>query len=713
MICVLRGSFEVIHSSQLPLWFVSWVLSVLVSTSLVALVLSLQMANSNGLLVCLASFLMSCNSRKGSRADSQTGVVATTGLAFVIVSLFCLTLWLPPLFELTCRAYAGRAIPSYPTAARRRAREVAGVTLAAVALALAFVLATLLPWSPVNFEPASLRAFALDGAFTNPKADLYTFYAYAFVVATVGFIASRPGPLRGFFQIHGQELFWVSLVCVLTYLSWYWWVTRYNGSVIETLARVSGQLSNVLLGFLLFPVSRNSVIATLMGLSYDHTLVFHSVLGWAFLATMLGHGVLSYAAFDPSFRSWYPRSGVSTDWTTALVTVVAAIVLLGMGLTSTPTFRKRCWDIFKAAHYLSLVLFIAVLWHAPGAWAYAIGGLAIYLVDRGLRYSKAVLHRRAEFSLVDDIIVITYASSQSGACHPLRARIKGDDEENVVVATLFVVPSPTSKKSEAALTSCKAWRNSALKRNCIAKSMTKAYHLPGDGQARFFDAGQYAWIRVRGEHLLEPALQSWHPISYSSSPYDDKTTHHIKVCAEDQWSGKLAAAVVASNDVDLLVDGPYGSSPPLDRRRYLFVAGGIGVTPCASLLRTLMLAGALFNCERACLLWVAKHRHVFELFTDSLNLLALTQADTSSRFFARLYESSRFVVSTIADESGSGLLVNHGRPDIDMAVKALLHDLDDPSDALVYVCGPASLANAARKAAAASGTNFYAASFAL
>lgn len=711
MICVLRGSFDVIHSSQLPLWLVSWVLSVLVSSSIVALMLSLQLANSNGLLVCLASLLMSCNSSQDRHVDSQTGVVATTGLALIIICLFCLTLWLPPLFELACRAYAGRPLQACPTAAKRRAREKTGVALAIVALAVVFVLATLLPWSPVNFEPASMRAFVVGDAFTTPKADLYTFYAYVFVVAAVGVVASRPGPLRGFFQLHGQKLFWVSLICMLAYLSWYWWVTRYNGFVVETLARVSGQLSNVLLGLLLFPVSRNSVIATLMGLSYDHSLVFHSVFGWAFFATVLAHALLSYAAFDPSFRSWYPRSGAGTDWTTALVTVIAAIVLLGMGLTSTLAFRKRRWDTFKTMHYLSLVLFIAVLWHAPGAWAYTVGGLAIYLVDRGLRFSKAVLHRRAEFSLVDDVIVITYASSQAGACHRPKTRVKGSDEESFVVATLYIVPSPASKKTEAPLNSRKP--TCAFMRKSRAKSTTKTYQLDGDDQPRFFDAGQYAWIRVRGEHLLEPALQSWHPISYSSSPYDAKTTHHIKVCAEDQWSGKLAAAILAGSDVDLFVDGPYGCSPPLGRRRYLFVAGGIGITPCASLLRTLMLADMLLKCDQACLLWVAKHRYMFNLFADSLNLPDLTQAEPSSRFFARLYESSYFAASKVADESGSSLLVNHGRPDIDMAVKALLHGLDDPSEALVYVCGPPSLANATRKAAAAGRTNFYAASFVL
>jgi hypothetical protein len=55
-----------------------------------------------------------------------------------------------------------------------------------------------------------------------------------------------------------------------------------NGSAAsseEQLARSLGQLGNLVMGLLVLPVSRQSVLAPLLGVSWDKTLRAHTFLG--------------------------------------------------------------------------------------------------------------------------------------------------------------------------------------------------------------------------------------------------------------------------------------------------------------------------------------------------------------------------------------------------------------------------------------------------
>ncbi|CAM9777062.1 unnamed protein product, partial [Sphacelaria rigidula] len=95
------------------------------------------------------------------------------------------------------------------------------------------------------------------------------------------------------------------------------------------------------------------------------------------------------------------------------------------------------------------------------------------------------------------------------------------------------------------------------------------------------------------------ALQ-WHPFTISSCPEDPETTHHIKDMGPDTFTHKLRMLATFGRDLQVNVDGPYGVPVEYNRYRLLvMVAGGIGVTPCMSLLRHLNLvarAGGLTEC---------------------------------------------------------------------------------------------------------------------
>jgi predicted ferric reductase len=105
-------------------------------------------------------------------------------------------------------------------------------------------------------------------------------------------------------------------------------------------------------------------------------------------------------------------------------------------------------------------------------------------------------------------------------------------------------------------------------------------HLRAHGHAgRLFEPGQFAWIKP----AADPLSLAEHPFSYSSSAeVPERPSFTIK-----PYAGFSARAASLEPGALMLVDGPHGSFR-LDPAAAgaLLVAGGIGITPCMSVLRT-------------------------------------------------------------------------------------------------------------------------------
>lgn len=104
---------------------------------------------------------------------------------------------------------------------------------------------------------------------------------------------------------------------------------------------------------------------------------------------------------------------------------------------------------------------------------------------------------------------------------------------------------------------------------------------PVNHQGLQFQPGQFAWITVRNS----PFADAEHPFSISSSAEDQgKITFTIKEL------GDFTKTIKFLKTGELVyVDGPFGSFT-VDRhpnaREFVFIAGGIGITPFMSMLRT-------------------------------------------------------------------------------------------------------------------------------
>ncbi len=144
-----------------------------------------------------------------------------------------------------------------------------------------------------------------------------------------------------------------------------------------------------------------------------------------------------------------------------------------------------------------------------------------------------------------------------------------------------------------------------------------------------YEAGQYCFLKI-------PAISSWesHPFSVSCSPlYDggNKVRFHILSQGRKSWTGQLFQLAQKKGDAipRIYFNGGYGgySHHLKTYSRIFLVCGGLGVTPCISILQDMLLDRKSWeNVEHICLVWIARNEKVFDLFKD---IIERAKADIS------------------------------------------------------------------------------------
>ncbi len=106
---------------------------------------------------------------------------------------------------------------------------------------------------------------------------------------------------------------------------------------------------------------------------------------------------------------------------------------------------------------------------------------------------------------------------------------------------------------------------------------------PEAEQAPFrYRPGQFCFL-----HLLRPGRPSEeHPFSLSSSPTDGGRTITVTIKASGDFTRTIGQTQIGDR---ALLEGPFGCFSPVhhDAQAFLFIAGGVGITPIMSMLRYL------------------------------------------------------------------------------------------------------------------------------
>jgi len=143
------------------------------------------------------------------------------------------------------------------------------------------------------------------------------------------------------------------------------------------------------------------------------------------------------------------------------------------------------------------------------------------------------------------------------------------------------------------------------------------------------------------------ARQEWHPFTISSAPEEQFVSVHIRIVGD--WTGELWAflnpnkklGVIQENVVTapdgspiFRIDGPFGaaSEEVFNFNTVMLVAGGIGVTPFGSILKSINFKLKLTNqtiLEKVYFYWISRDKNAFEWFNE---VLAALEQDNVNNF---------------------------------------------------------------------------------
>lgn len=243
-------------------------------------------------------------------------------------------------------------------------------------------------------------------------------------------------------------------------------------------------------------------------------------------------------------------------------------------------------------------------------------------------------------------------------------------------------------------------------------------------------AGQYIFLSCP-----EISYFQWHPFTLTSAPEEDYISVHIRVVGDFtralakavgcDFESKGAGEVNGKDDVSkvvgivtnpaigrtlprVMVDGPFGSASEdfLKYETVLLVGAGIGVTPFASILKSIWYRMNNFNNSKPTRLskvyftWVIRDFGTAEWFHSLLH--AIEEQDTQNRIEINIYLTAKlkedemnniFVQDVGADKDAITSLrapTHYGRPNWDRMFTSIA-EMHPETDVGVFFCGPKAL----------------------
>ncbi|XP_071820031.1 NADPH oxidase 2-like isoform X2 [Apostichopus japonicus] len=137
--------------------------------------------------------------------------------------------------------------------------------------------------------------------------------------------------------------------------------------------------------------------------------------------------------------------------------------------------------------------------------------------------------------------------------------------------------------------------------------------------------GQYIFLKCPSISHVQ-----WHPFTLTSAPEQDHFSVHIRLVGD--WTKSLSKTMGADSDAAIdpanlprvAVDGPFGTAS-VDIFKYqvaMCVGAGIGITPFASILRSIWLKSVNhldnFKLRKVYFFWICPDTNAFEWFTELL-----------------------------------------------------------------------------------------------
>lgn len=235
-----------------------------------------------------------------------------------------------------------------------------------------------------------------------------------------------------------------------------------------------------------------------------------------------------------------------------------------------------------------------------------------------------------------------------------------------------------------------------------------------------FSPGDYAFLKIPGV-----AKHEWHPFTISSAPEAEELSFHVRVLGN--WTHALRKRIEMGSPPDIAnVDGPYGSPSAhiFNSKICVLVGAGIGVTPFASVLESIVLRGngksdRPSKLEKVHFFWLNKDQYSFEWFTSLLS--DLERADQRGMLEVNLcMTGARSGVTGLALDLARQVMHQKGHSDIITGLRTKTHfgppdfetwlgriaNMHSGEKVEVFFCGPPGLGKIVRASAERLGMGY-------
>jgi predicted ferric reductase len=491
---------------------------------------------------------------------------------------------------------------------------------------------------------------------------------YLYLLSLVAFVAivrsNRRGRLFLKKQVVGSlsvgELLLGLWTLAMVSMFFFYWIHDHNFNFgfltltkPEYWARSCGQLAVVLLSLLFFPASRHSVLHAILGSSWEASLWAHRVLGYGVLAATFAHMVCWYRFYD--INGTFPQDVFHLPMTTPIDSDNFTIALSTLA----------AWTLFLC-----------------------MGVFALAPIRRKFFELFYYLHLFAAYLTIP--AVLWHATS----------------------GWEYLIPGLTVWFMDRMLRLSRSGRpveliDAATHADCVTELRFRCAGMKAS-------PGQYVFLNIPELSLFE-----WHPFTLSTgNNTGDIFSVHIRDMGTGTWTGRLLQLVKAggSHSLTLSVDGPCGQPLRAEEfKKIVLVAGGIGITPCASIYSHLKTRDDI----SASLIWALRESDVAQAFVHHFARNSVKGVGASNvKIFLTSGGGGMSAHAASALTTVDGPVLSEevqsfrARPsiakEIDIAAGAIC-----PDHILVFACGPESLMKEAANAARQLGAHFHQETFLL
>ncbi|GAC1391129.1 MAG: ferredoxin reductase family protein [Candidatus Saccharimonadales bacterium] len=330
---------------------------------------------------------------------------------------------------------------------------------------------------------------------------------------------------------------WVIFIVNITIITYFWW--RINGNYLYTsrglfigLGRITGLFSAFasLLAFVL--ISRTPFVDK--KLSRENELRLHRWTGKATIVFLLLHVIFLIIGYASSTGLSYTSQLIDfiNNYNDVFKALISSILFIVVGIFSIRIARRRLkyelWYVIHLTTYLAILL--------------GFGHQLSIGVDF-IRQRPFQLYWYFLYSVVFILVMVNRFIRPLYIAYRYSFRVEKVERDTDSIVSIYIT----------------------------GKNIHKFHFYPG----------QYAiW------HFLQK--KDWwqgHPFTFSSIP--GGKTLRLTIRTRGDFTNKLAKIKIGTS---VIIDGPYGNfiAETTDDNRYLFLAGGIGITPYLSMIPVLL-----------------------------------------------------------------------------------------------------------------------------